>query len=296
MLQLRTLIFCLIFSNTVIAGDLDSFEQSASQPSYSNDSTSSSNSSTDCYDDDIFHIECIGYYVLRSIVEGIAEGMLYGGRTSIARVNAHAHKKFNIVLILDEKTINDTYQDNLHANTDDGNSNASASHHEVFVLPLRKLHEPQVPFFRVDASLQYIKSTVSAKDYRFLFGYGPAAFQLNQTRFTESNPTDSLTLTRLFGVYRMSFSTEYEIGIGLGKLIIEGNKKTEQFYFTVPFKFHINKIMGFEYRPAWSSTINDYDLSVFSHHKYGSVKVGYRWLSTNSQSLSGPYIGFAAFY
>ncbi len=158
---------------------------------------------------------------------------------------------------------------------------------------LRQLGDPLIPLVRIDYFEQRVDSSISAKDYRYELGYGPFAIQMNKTKFTETLAKTQLNLTRMFGLYRMSFGSNVEIGMGFGKLVIEGKENNTQFLSTFPILLHLDNKLGVEFRPAFTSGINDYDLALLYDYNYVSLKVGYRWLLTQDvfTSLSGPYTG-----
>lgn len=264
------LLFYLVTLNpqNLIAGSLDSFEGSIKNDS-SDISVDSNNTKTinpgDC-DDNSIEIDCIGLYILESIFKA----MFYGGFESLARVNS----SMNTQLSYDRK----------------------AEDEATNKLGLRKKRSPQVPYVRLDTSYQYVNSNINAYDYRVALGYGPLAFHYNKIRFLESNPVDTLDLSQLYITYRMSFGSALEIDIGMGKLSVNGNDRSNLSYVTIPVRIHPPGAIGVEFKPAWSGNISDYDLGVFYHFQYASVKAGYRSLSTNTQSLRGPYVGVTAFY
>ncbi|NOY68419.1 MAG: hypothetical protein GXP53_02850 [Deltaproteobacteria bacterium] len=164
----------------------------------------------------------------------------------------------------------------------------------------RKAGEPLIPFFRADISRQNLESDVNALDFRAEVGYGPFALHYNQTRFHENEPKDKLDLIRIYGVYRMSFSTLVELDLGLGTLIINGKNENSGFSFTLPFIIRPVKYVGVEFRPAWSSVngtdVNDYDIAIMLGEKYASLKLGYRWLHSVEESLNGPYAGVSLYF
>ncbi len=290
---------CVAFQNT-LAGSLDSFEQSIEKDNAKDQEYSSRNSSSissEQCESDSPPFKCIGYFMLKTVVSGLFDGffneLLAGGLESVARVNTSINIKINKELI-------DKY---VALHIDDQTEETKLK----YEIHLRELGDPQLPYARLDGSYQYISSNVSANDYRLALGYGPFAFKVNQTQYTELSPKDSLDLTRLYITYRMS-SGATQIDIGMGRLVIDGNDRSKLFYSTLPIRFHVKSLIstklwpawlsntGIEFKPAWSGNISDYDLGLFYHFKFASVKAGYRWLSTDTQSLSGPYAGITVFY
>lgn len=160
----------------------------------------------------------------------------------------------------------------------------------------RKPGEALIPLFRFDGTYQPYKSDVSAQDYRLEVGYGPFAVSINKTSYSERNPRDSLSLSRAYGAYRMSYGPRLEVDFGVGTLKVEGNERKSYAFLTLPILYYPTDSFGFEVRPSWAANISDYDFSAFVSQGYCSLKFGYRIVKTNSQSLDGPYIGLSVRY
>lgn len=163
-------------------------------------------------------------------------------------------------------------------------------------ISLRLAGEPLIPFVRLDLSYQRNDSRISAYDYRFEAGYGAIALGYNQTRYKEHLPDDSLKLTRIYGLYRMSFGSRLEIDWGIGSLEVTGNERKSYLYITTPVLVHSSRRIGFEFRPSWAGNISDYDISMLLKSKYAAIKLGYRKLSAGTESLKGPYVGLSVHY
>jgi hypothetical protein len=164
----------------------------------------------------------------------------------------------------------------------------------------RRPNEPVIPFIRMDTSYLVSSGGVEAPSARVQAGFGPAAIEYELIRFKEDKTGDRLDIRRVYGLYRMSFGRNVEIDLGIGSLTLEGAAKTTEMVYTVPILIYPTDRWGVEFRPAWAqfegSTLKDYDLGVFLNWKGGSLKAGYRWLMTDNQDLSGPYIGMAFRY
>lgn len=159
----------------------------------------------------------------------------------------------------------------------------------------RNFGDPLIPFARIDTRFQYISSEVNAIDLRLEIGAGPLAFNYHQTQYNEEHPIDRLDVTRIYGSYRMSFSQFLTIDLGLGELRLEGNERRSYFYTTTPILLHVHKF-GLEFRPSWTSNVEEYDIAVLGNLPFFSAKLGYRWLLSNNDMLSGPYIGVSAHF
>ena len=169
---------------------------------------------------------------------------------------------------------------------------ARVSEHDTGIdIEARELGEPLIPFARVDVSYQSVESDIDAYDYRIECGYGPLAVHFNQTDYRESSPSDELELMRIYGMCRMSFGSKVELDLGLGALTLDGNETDTRFSVTTPVLIHPAERIGLELRPAWAENFSDYDVALLLGWRYGSAKVGYRWVMSPDESLDGPYVG-----
>ena len=95
----------------------------------------------------------------------------------------------------------------------------------------------------------------------------------------------------------MSFGKHVEWDIGVGAFIIEGNDTNAGESFTTPLFIHPTDFLGVGFRPAAShvkdNRVGDYDLSVLLGWKYAFLKLGYRWVESENESLNGPHIGLS---
>jgi hypothetical protein len=155
----------------------------------------------------------------------------------------------------------------------------------------RELGEPLIPFARVDLAYQNVASDVDAADVRAEGGFGPVGIQGRFTRYWEQTPETILDLGAVFGAYRMSFGAHVEADLGLGVLTMNGEDTTARFSVALPVLVHPGKHWGVEFRPAWASGVSDYDFALLLSCPYTSVKLGYRWLASQHESLDGPYVG-----
>jgi len=146
-------------------------------------------------------------------------------------------------------------------------------------------------FARVDTAYRSVARDIDCLDLRSELGYGPLGFQYNVSHFRESHPTDSLTVSEIYGLYRMSPSSKVEIDLGLGTMHVMGNGSTGMVSWTLPILIQSTDHFGVEFRPAWAERLNDYDLAMLYHTRHLSLKAGYRWMITPHDSLNGPYAG-----
>ncbi len=166
-----------------------------------------------------------------------------------------------------------------------------------FDLDARELGDPLLPFVRLDFAYQDVESDIEALDYRAQVGYGPFAFELNQTRYEEKNPSSRLDFYRLWGLYRLSYSERIEVDLGVGGVILDGNDRNSGFSMTTPVLVQACDWLLIEFRPIWStihgSDIDEYEAGVLLNWESLAVKAGYRWTHSPNMSLDGPFIGLS---
>ena len=202
-----------------------------------------------------------GNFLFELFEQMFAQGFVYGGNTSWVRVGADLGEAAD------------------------------------FDVKSRELGDVLIPFLRADATYQALRSDVAAFDVAADAGYGPFAVRFDQTRYWEDDPRDTLDLTRVYGLYRMSFGPAVEIDLGLGALTISGDEgSNDRFSFTTPILVHPNRYVGVEFRPAWAANVEDYDLALMAGPGFVSVKAGYRWVRSPHESLDGPYVGISVHF
>jgi len=166
-----------------------------------------------------------------------------------------------------------------------------------FYIAPRKTGEASLPFIRVDVGYQDVDTGGHALDYRLEFGYGPFAFQARDTRFDVPGSADEHDFVQMHALYRMSCAALVEIDLGLGVLTVDRPEHREAFSLTLPILVHPSDHYGFEFRPAWSKVsgerVTDYDLNLLLGARYVSLRVGYRWVESVSDTYNGPQIGVA---
>ena len=98
----------------------------------------------------------------------------------------------------------------------------------------------------------------------------------------------------------MSASESFQINVGVGSILLNGQNHNSGLSFTAPIFIYPNQTYGFRLYPTWSfingNEIDDYDGSIEFVHKYYSLRLGYRRSGTNEKVLGGPYVGFTVFY
>jgi len=164
----------------------------------------------------------------------------------------------------------------------------------------RYIGDPDLPFFRADFHYQHVNSRVHGLDGRIEAGYGPWGFQVRHTNYEERSPDDSLGLTGIHGLFRVSWSEKLELGLGLGGVLLDGEGENGGFSATVPVNLYPHRRISLRFAPAFShingNQLRDYDLSVGFICRYFSLRSGYRWLTAGSETINGPYIGVNVHY
>lgn len=159
--------------------------------------------------------------------------------------------------------------------------------------------DPMIPFARLDLGYQNVESDVQAFDYRAELGFGPFGVHFNHTRYWEGEPNDQLDLYRAYGLYRMSFGNAVQLDLGFGALTMDGKDEESEtgFSFSSPVLFRPARLAAIEFRPAWSVVgdipVSDYDLAALVTWRYASFRVGYRWVISAADTLSGPTVALS---
>ncbi len=182
---------------------------------------------------------------------------------------------------------------------------ASCSH-EGEKIDCRHNGEPLLPILKVDVNYQRLQSDITAIDGRVEVGYGPFGISYRGTRFREverpeeGKPSDIMNLHEIYALYRISGTKYFEIDLGLGQATLEGNESHSGPSFTIPVKIHPLSWLGFHVAPAVSgirgNPIYEMDGSILFTTGLISLRAGYRWLSTENETLNGPYAGFSVHY
>ncbi len=259
------LIVLFVFSAKAFAGKLDSFEEDAvkkTSQSRSNPSSSQNtgDSSGSCQDGGLF-CDFFG-----SFLQFIGELIKAGGHYSFGRV-----------------AVSPGRSDEYYPGRD-------------FQIEPRNLGEPLIPFVRLDLNLQPYSADVTATDMRMEAGYGPVALVYSNTAFNEFKSQDDMAISRLFGLYRMSFGPNFEIDFGLGRLYLSGNADSSYSYATIPIMLYPNKRYGIEYRPAWAQNISETDFAIVMNTDYAGLKFGYRESRAGGEVLANGYVGITVRY
>ena len=157
--------------------------------------------------------------------------------------------------------------------------------------------DPLLPFCRVNLAYQSVKSDIDAVDSRFEAGYGPIALQYRFTRYDEISPDDRLDMKAFQFLYRMSISRSFELDFGIGSINLKDENNHTGTSVTIPVLIYPVNYFGIEFRPTYSdinnNSIEDYDVGLYFHVLYITLQAGYRTVTTENESLEGPYVGFS---
>ncbi|MBA4366380.1 MAG: hypothetical protein C0403_01935 [Desulfobacterium sp.] len=268
-----TLLLCIyfiIFSPQVFAGKIDDFERDATKEKVEKRRTPSKTDKIKTTLGDEIASNCIGGCAdvfLSKMISSLFINAAYFGVVSWHRSDS------------EESSLRPPYSE------------------QDISIENRKLGQALIPIFRVDLCYQNVESDVEALDLRTEVGYGPVSIQARTTHYIEDQPDDNIDIHQAHLLYRMSIGDVFEIDLGMGGMILEGDDNNSGISFTTPFLYHPKDYFGIEFRPSWSSIkgniIKDYDLDLLLGWRFISFRAGYRWLKSENESLSGPFVGLS---
>lgn len=167
-------------------------------------------------------------------------------------------------------------------------------------LTPREEGDALLPFARIDPGYRAVEGGAHDLDIRAEVGYAMAGLQLRHDRLWEGSSRDTLRLTSIHPLYRMSFGNHVELDLGPGVTFLSGQRKHEGFSWTMPLSIQPWRSLGAEFRPAWHKLgggwVKDYELVALFGLRHVSVRLGYRWLRAGSASLDGPVAGLSLRY
>lgn len=265
--KITTTVLLLCVSHIALAGQLDNFESEATEPSETNDTHYRNKSERQSHYTENDQHERRAHHddwgITDMVVDMVVDMVSYGGKLSLARVDSQTDSEFD--------------------NTDK-----------------RSIGAPDLPFFRIDLGYQNTTTDIEAFDGRVEVGYGPIGLEYRKTLFQESSPKDTLSISYLHGLYRVSGSKNFEFNLGLGSIEIEGNNRNRGSSTTLPINIYPVSNLGIRLVPTWSwingNPINDFDGSAAYIHQYFSFRLGYRRIESSNEVLRGPYAGIAFSY
>jgi len=164
----------------------------------------------------------------------------------------------------------------------------------------REAGDHDLPLVGGDINFQSISPQINAIDGRAEFGYGPIALQLRGAHFSDKEYSESLNVVHAHGLFRISGNSAFQIGFGLGGVLLSGKSSNIGLSTTIPVAIFPRSAWGGRFVPTWSwingNRISDYDGSVEYTRRFYSGRVGYRTSLAGDQSLHGPYIGVSFHY
>ena len=161
--------------------------------------------------------------------------------------------------------------------------------------------EAVLPYIEGEFQYQWVDGDTDALDFRLAGGYGPAGASVRWTRYRETEPDTRLDVLQAYAHARLTFGKFLEIspGLGYGNFALGSDGDDEGgLALTIPIRVHFDPGIGFEYRPSWifpnETTVSDQDLALVLGRRHVFLRLGYRWLWNDVETLSGPYIGVSA--
>ncbi len=250
----------LVLSGAAFGGALDDFEKDATQDRGAEEQASNQQdcqSASECDEDDHSGNFCID--IVSSIFGSVTDAIL--------TVGSH----------------------NTEVRASSNNSN-------TYITP-REPGSPLLPLLRLDGSRHDLNNGLLGDDVRIELARSLLGVQARVTNFKETNPSDSLKLTSIHGLYRLSYGNTVGINLGLGISNLDGNSSTTGFSFTIPVYWHFHENLGIEYKPTFSqfngTDVIDSDASLMFTYHAASLMLGHRTISSPNESLSGTYIGLS---
>jgi len=176
-----------------------------------------------------------------------------------------------------------------HSNQRINDSSASAPEDK------RTLGEPVIPYFRLNLNLQNIESNIYGFDGKLELGYGAIAGEYRQTRYRDDVLNEHLLLKQLQIYSRMSFGNHFVMNFGLGAASLDGENHAQGALFSIPIIYYPQRHLAFELRPSWmfggNLSLNEMDLSTLISYQRVALRLGYRQLNSQNDSLEGAYAG-----
>ncbi len=254
------LAFTFTFSYAVTAGQLDDFEKASTK----NKTTYRESSHHDDDED-----EETGFWdaffgeMFNVVFAGIFDAIAHGGHLSLARINGSTAPEFKDV-------------------------------------QRRDAGSPELPYLRAEGLYHLIESDIEGVEGRIEAGYGPFGIQFRSIRFREDSPDDSLTLTYVHGLYRVSGSSAFEVDAGIGSVALQGESRNSGPSVTFPVTISPHPNVSLRFVPTWSNIngndIADFCGSVSYVHKFISLSLGYERIEAAEEVLQGPFAGVSLYY
>jgi hypothetical protein len=167
-------------------------------------------------------------------------------------------------------------------------------------IPKRTIGEALLPFVRADLNYQHVSSRIYGIDGRIESGYGPFGIHFRDTHYVERDPKNSLDFRYIQGLYRISTDDSFDFSLGLGGLIMDGEKVHGGFSMTFPLEIYPYEHFGFRLSPTWSfnngNAVSDYEAAIAYSRRFYSLRAGFRRTKVQDQILKGPFLGVSYHY
>ncbi len=157
--------------------------------------------------------------------------------------------------------------------------------------------DPIFPMVRLDTGVQYISSDITAYGYGVELGQAILAADFRHTYYNDRLFDDTLHFYQLHALYRMGFGRRVETNLALGGMWLRGEESASAFSLGFPVRYWPSRRLGVEVRPMFgffeAGTLNDLEAGILLRYAHGSLRLGYRWVESRGERLSGPRIGFS---
>jgi len=177
---------------------------------------------------------------------------------------------------------------------------ASEPRADALVVSPRKAGDPVLPYIAGEFQYQWIDGNTDAVDFRLAGGYGPVGTSVRWTHYRENDPDNHLNVLQVYGHLRLTMGKflEFSPGLGYANFSVSNGPGSEGgFALTLPLRVHFHPGIGLEYRPAWMSpnqtSVSDQDVALVLGRRHTFLRLGYRWIWNDAETLSGPYAGIA---
>lgn len=150
-----------------------------------------------------------------------------------------------------------------------------------------------IPYVRYDFSYHHVSSSISGIDNRIEVGYGVIGILADNYLLNDSAYGTSLSVDRYLLQYRLSINKRGELDMGVGETYLMGANSTQFNTVSLAGRIIVDDHLMFEFRPSWTSAIQDYEGAVAYTGSGWSLKSGYRSMTSPGGTLQGPFIGFA---
>jgi hypothetical protein len=158
--------------------------------------------------------------------------------------------------------------------------------------------DPIFPMVRLDVGVQYISSDITAYGYGFEVGQAIIAGEFRHTYYNDRLFDDTLHFYQAHALYRMGVGPRVETSLALGGMWLRGEENNASAVsMGLPIKYWPSRRLGVEFRPMFgffeAGTLYDLEAGFLLRYEYGALRLGYRWVESQGERLSGPRIGIS---